>query len=87
VSFGISTAVIRIFGVNPGRGYAAGVDLWITLQGQGCPQAPHPLGQRKNGVAHIPTASAAAKDLFLKRLKDQSSNILRNSKNDGDNER
>ena len=28
-----------------GCGYAAGVDLWITLQGQGYPQAPHPLGQ------------------------------------------
>jgi len=28
-----------------GCGYAAGVELWITLKGQGYPQAPHPLGQ------------------------------------------
>jgi hypothetical protein len=52
------------------RGYAAGVDLWITPQGQGYPQAPHPLGQRKSGVAHRSTASAAAKDFFIfKKLK------------------
>ncbi|MDO9574721.1 MAG: hypothetical protein Q7I94_06970 [Candidatus Contubernalis sp.] len=39
-------------------------------QGQGYPQAPHPLGQRKKRVAHISTASATAKDFFIfKRLK------------------
>jgi len=27
--------------VNPGRGYAAGMDLWITLQGQGCHLRTH----------------------------------------------
>ncbi len=50
--------------ITSGGGYAAGVDLWIT-QKQGYPQAPPPLGQRKSGVAHRSTASAAAKDFFI----------------------
>jgi hypothetical protein len=45
------------------------VDLWITLKGQGYPQAPHLLGQHR-GVAHISTAPATVKD-FSTDFKDQ----------------
>jgi hypothetical protein len=62
--------------IKPGKGehgcgYAAVVDLWITLQGQGYPQAPQLLGQH----CVLPTYP---QPLLLKRFyifKDQK-NIL-----------
>jgi hypothetical protein len=54
-----------------GCGYAAGMDLWITLQGQGYPQAPHPLGQH----CVLPTypQPLLLQTIFI--FKDQSKNL------------
>jgi hypothetical protein len=39
-----------------------------NLQGKGYPQAPHLLGQRKSGVAHIPTAATVTKDFYALKI-------------------
>jgi len=41
-------------------------NLWIT-QKQGYPQIPQSLGQRKIGVAHIPTATTTNLIYFFKQ--------------------
>jgi len=61
---GIPRSQFPATGKNSGCGYAASVDLMGNPPGQGYPQAPQTLGQRKS-VAHIPTTTtAAAKDFF-----------------------
>ncbi len=51
-----------------GCGYAVHVEFMDNPKKQGYPQIPHSLGQRKNSVAHIPTATTAI-SFILKTLK------------------
>ena len=74
--------------MNPGRGYAAGVDLWITLQGQGDHKLHTCLDNAKAALPTYPQPLLLQKIFIFLNIKDPMDlKYLRDSKNNGDIER
>jgi len=73
--------------VNPGHGYAAGVDLWINPPGAGLPTSSTPAWTTQKRRCPHTHSRYCYKRFYILKIKDQGFKILRNSKNNGDIER
>jgi hypothetical protein len=87
VSFGISTAVLKVLGWKPGPWICRRRGFMGNPPGAGLPTSSTPAWTTLR-VANITTAPLLLQKIFVfLKIKDQGFIILRNSKNNGDIER